>query len=87
VENWSQIGWLNLIYHAPMRLHVILALTACLSGCGLVGTAATTAAGASVELEQAKQAKQIEAQVQQQVQSSVQQDRARVDQVIEKDSQ
>jgi hypothetical protein len=75
-----------MIYHAQMRLHLLLALTACLAGCGLVGTTATTAAGASVELEQAKQAKQIEAQVQQQIQSNAQQDRARIDQV-EKDSQ
>jgi hypothetical protein len=36
-----------------------------LSGCGLAGTATGTAAGAAAEVEQARQAKQIEAQAQQ----------------------
>ena len=82
----SQFGARILIYDPGMRFTILLALTVGLAGCDLVGTTATTAAGASVELEQAKQAKKIEAQVQQQVQTDMQQDRTRTEQV-EKDSQ
>jgi hypothetical protein len=68
------------------RMTALLALSAALTGCDLVGTTATTAAGASAEVEQAKQAKKIEQQVQDRVQMNMQQDRARTEQA-EKDAQ
>jgi hypothetical protein len=57
-----------------------------LAGCDLAGTAATTAAGASAEVEQAKQAKKIEDQVRDQVQLDVQRSRDKINQA-EKDAQ
>jgi len=70
-----------------LRFTALLALAACLSGCGLIGTTATTAAGASAELQQAQQAKKIEDQVRQQVQLDVQQHNARTNDQVEKESQ
>jgi len=58
----------------------------CLAGCGLAGTAAGTAAGSAAEVEQARQAKQIEEQARQQAQDAVAQDAARRAQA-EKDAQ
>jgi hypothetical protein len=63
-----------------------LLMAAALAGCDLVGTAASTAAGASAEVEQAKQAKKIEDQVRDQVQLDLQQNRAKMEQ-SEKDAQ
>lgn len=60
--------------------------TASLSGCGLAGTATGTAAGSAAEVEQARQAKQIEDQARQQAQDAVAQDAARRAQA-EKDAQ
>jgi hypothetical protein len=68
------------------RIVALLALSASLAGCDLVGTTASTAAGASAEVEQAQQAKKIEQQVQQRVQADMQQDKARIDS-SEKDAQ
>ena len=58
----------------------------CLAGCGLAGTATGTAAGSAAEVEQARQAKQIEDRARQQAEDAVQQDRARREQA-EKDAQ
>jgi hypothetical protein len=68
--------------------HMLLyvACAALLSGCGLAGTAAGTAAGSAAEVEQARQAKQIEDRARQQTEDAVQQDRARREQA-EKDAQ
>jgi hypothetical protein len=68
--------------------HALLFLicACCVTGCGLVGTATSTAAGAAAEAEQARQAKQIEDRVKQQAQDAVQQDSARRAQA-EKDAQ
>jgi hypothetical protein len=63
-----------------------LACAACLSGCGLGGTAVATGAGSAAEVEQARQAKQIENRVRQQVDDAMHQDSARRDQA-EKDAQ
>jgi hypothetical protein len=54
----------------------VVALLACslLSGCGLAGTAASTAAGGASEAEQAREAKQIEAQAQLRLQQAQQAD-------------
>jgi len=68
------------------RTIACLLITASLAGCGLAGTTASTAVGASAEVEQAKQAKKIEDQVRDQVQLDVQQGRARMEQA-EKDAQ
>jgi hypothetical protein len=57
-----------------------------LTGCGLAGTAAGTATGAAAEVEQARQAKQIEERARQQAQDAVHQDSARREQT-EKDAQ
>jgi hypothetical protein len=62
------------------------ACVCCLAGCGLAGTAAGTAAGSAAEVEQARQAKQIEDRARQQAEDAVQQDRARREQA-EKDAQ
>lgn len=59
---------------------------AALSGCGLAGTAGGAAVGASLEVQQAQQAKQTEARVQQQIQDAQQQAAAQRDQA-EKDAQ
>jgi hypothetical protein len=48
-----------------------------LSACGLAGTATGTAAGAAAEVEQARQARQIEAQAQQRLDAARQADDAR----------
>ena len=63
-----------------------LTCTACLAGCGLAGTAVGTAAGSAAELEQARQAKQIEDRARQQAEDAVHQDTVRREQV-EKDAQ
>jgi hypothetical protein len=57
-----------------------------LSACGLAGTATGTAAGAAAEVEQARQAKQIEAQAQQRLDDARQAADARRTQA-EKDAQ
>jgi hypothetical protein len=57
-----------------------------LSGCGLAGTATGTAAGSAAEVEQARQAKQIEAQAQQRLDDARHADDARRNQA-EKDAQ
>jgi hypothetical protein len=63
-----------------------LACATSLASCGLAGTAAGTAAGSAAEVEQARQAKQIEDQARQQAQGAVAQDAARRAQA-EKDAQ
>jgi hypothetical protein len=63
-----------------------LACTAWLAGCGLAGTAVGTGAGSAAEVEQARQAKQIEDRARQQAEAAVHQDSARREQV-EKDAQ
>jgi len=63
-----------------------IACAACLGGCGLGGTAAATAAGSDAEVEQARQAKQIEDRVRQRAEDAVHQDTSRRDQA-EKDAQ
>ena len=69
-----------------VRTIACVLVAASLAGCGLAGTTASTAAGASAEVEQAKQAKKIEDQVRDQVQLDLQQSRARMEQA-EKDAQ
>jgi hypothetical protein len=69
-----------------IRTFACLVVISSLAGCDLVGTAATTAAGASAEVEQAKQAKKIEDQVRDQVQLDVQSSRDKINQA-EKDAQ
>jgi len=67
----------------------ILLYAACallLCGCGLAGTAAGTAAGSAAEVEQARQARQMEDRARQQAEAAVQQDRAHREQA-EKDAQ
>jgi len=64
----------------PMR-HIAFPVLGCtallagalLAGCGLVGTAASTAVGAASEAQEARQAKQTEQHVLQQVQQAQQQ--------------
>jgi hypothetical protein len=68
-----------------VRSITCLLIVGSLAGCDLAGTTASTAAGASAEVEQAKQAKKIEDQVRDQVQLDVQQSRARMEQA-EKDA-
>jgi hypothetical protein len=68
------------------HLLLTLACASSLVGCGLAGTAAGTATGAAAEVEQARQAKQIEDRARQQTEAAVQQDAARRAQA-EKDSQ
>jgi hypothetical protein len=60
--------------------------TLALAACGLAGTATGTAAGSAAEVEQARQAKQIEAQAQQRLDAARQADDARRTQA-EKDAQ
>ena len=62
-----------------------LACAAGLQGCGLAGTAVGTAAGSAAEVEQARQAKQIEERARQQAEAAVHQDSARREQA-EKDA-
>jgi len=69
-----------------VRTIACLLVAAALAGCDLVGTTASTAAGTSAEVEQAKQARKIENQVRDQVQLDLQQSRARMEQ-SEKDAQ
>jgi uncharacterized protein YceK len=59
------------------HLTCLLMLAALLSGCGLAGTATGTAAGSAAEVEQARQAKQIEAQAQQRLDDARRADDAR----------
>jgi hypothetical protein len=59
------------------HLTCLLMLGALLSGCGLAGTATGTAAGSAAEVEQARQAKQIEAQAQQRLDDARRADDAR----------
>ena len=68
------------------RLTSLLLIGSTLSGCGLAGTATGTAAGAAAEAEQARQAKQIEAQAQQRLDEARQADDARRNKA-EKDAQ
>lgn len=84
----TSLNWrVDVLYHWRMlRLTMLAALIACLAGCGLVGVTASTATGAAAEVEQAKQAKQIEDQARQQVQLDVQQQNARTNEQVEKDS-
>lgn len=49
-------------------------LSVSLAGCGLAETGVAAAAGGASQVEQARQAKQTEAQVQKQVDAAVQQD-------------
>jgi outer membrane lipoprotein-sorting protein len=60
-----------------LKLLALAATLMALSGCGLAETGATAAAGGTAEAQQAKQAKAIEAKMQQQVNSAVQEDAAR----------
>jgi len=59
--------------------HILLSLACavCLCGCGLGGTATATTAGAAAEVEQARQAKQIEDRAREQAEEAVHQDTAR----------
>jgi hypothetical protein len=68
--------------------HILLylACAALLAGCGLAGTATGTAAGSAAEVEQARQAKQMEDRARQQAEDAVRQDRAHREQA-EKDAQ
>ena len=52
-------------------------VSATLAGCGLAETGVATATGAAAEAQQAKQAKQIEAQVQSRIDAAAQQDAER----------
>jgi hypothetical protein len=78
----------------PMKLPFPVAAIICsgllysavLTGCGLAGTATGTAAGSAAEVEQARQAKQIEAQAQQRLDEARHADDARRTQA-EKDAQ
>ena len=63
-----------------------LAYAMSVAGCGLAGTTAGTAVGSAAEVEQARQARQIEDQARQQAQDAVAQDAARRAQA-EKDAQ
>jgi hypothetical protein len=63
-----------------------IAYAVALSACGLAGTATSTAAGSAAEVEQARQAKQIEAQAQQRLDDARHADDARRNQA-EKDAQ
>jgi fructose-1,6-bisphosphatase/sedoheptulose 1,7-bisphosphatase-like protein len=69
-----------------MRTCLAIVLTAGLAGCGLAGTAATTAVGGSVELKQAQTARQTEDRVRQQVDQATHQHVEQIDQT-EKDAQ
>jgi uncharacterized protein YceK len=72
-----------------MHMKNVLLYVACaalLSGCGLAGTAAGTAAGSAAEVEQARQARQIEDRAREQAEAAVQLDRAHREQA-EKDAQ
>jgi hypothetical protein len=55
-------------------LATTMVLGAMLAGCGLAETGAAAAAGGASQVEQARQAKQTEARVQQQVDAAVQLD-------------
>jgi|HubBroStandDraft_1064217.scaffolds.fasta_scaffold246735_2 hypothetical protein len=71
--------------NAPAGGVVALLTCALLSGCGLAGTAASTAVGGASEAEQAREAKQIEAQAQLRLQQAQQADADRRD-AAEKDA-
>jgi hypothetical protein len=72
------------MYVKHMLLYVACAALLC--GCGLAGTATGTAAGSAAEVEQARQAKQMEDRARQQAEDAVQLDRTRREQA-EKDAQ
>jgi hypothetical protein len=55
-------------------LTATMVLSATLAGCGLAETGVATATGAAAQVEQARKAKETEAQVQKQVDAAVQQD-------------
>jgi hypothetical protein len=55
-------------------LTATLVLSATLAGCGLAETGAAAAAGGASQVEQARQAKQTEAQVQKRVDAAIEQD-------------
>lgn len=55
----------------------LLAAVLALAGCGLVETGATAAAGGESAAQQAKQAKETEAKLQQQINAAYQEDAAR----------
>jgi len=55
-------------------LTATLFLSAMLAGCGLAETGAAAAAGGASQVEQARQAKQTEAQVQKRVDAAIEQD-------------
>jgi uncharacterized lipoprotein YajG len=55
----------------------LLAALLTLAGCGLAETGVTTAAGGASAAQQAKQAKETEAKIQQQINAAYQEDAAR----------
>jgi hypothetical protein len=57
-------------------LTTTMVLSAMLTGCGLAETGAAAAAGGASQVQQAREAKQTEARVQQQVDAAVQLDAA-----------
>jgi hypothetical protein len=57
-------------------LTTTMVLSAMLAGCGLAETGAAAAAGGASQVQQAREAKQTEARVQQQVDAAVQLDAA-----------
>jgi len=57
---------------------VLLAAAVPIAGCGVAETGAAAAAGASAELEQARQARQTEARVRQQLDAAYQQSAERL---------
>lgn len=56
-----------------LLLTAILSVSALLTGCGLAGTSVAGGTTATLEVEQARQAKETEARVQKQVDAAVQQ--------------
>ena len=57
-----------------IRLTATLAIGAMLTGCGLAETGAVATTGGAAEVQQARQAKQIEAQARQRADAAIQQD-------------
>jgi len=62
--------------NSRMNSLVLAAILLSLAGCGLVETGATAAAGGASAAQQAKDAKQTEAKLQQQINAAYQQDAA-----------
>lgn len=54
-------------FRAPVRVSILLMPIALISGCGLAGTATSTATGAAAEAQAARDAKAIEERAQQQI--------------------